>query len=95
MTTTVTAAVQWTGDSFDIPGGDIPAWIVQALGASKMSFDPPTATITTPDGDVTANELDWVYLAQAVGNEGDEGYVAPGLGVTDNVDFRTNYEIAA
>ena len=39
MTTTVTAAAQWTGGNFAIGDGDIPHWIVQAMGSAMLSFE--------------------------------------------------------
>ena len=84
--TPITAAAQWTGSAFDT-GADIPHWIIQAMGAAKLTFDTETGAmgVETVGGPVSAASGDWLMLLPADG----------GLAVATNDDFNANYEIAA
>jgi hypothetical protein len=84
MTTTVQAAVQWTGENLAIGDSDIPHWIIQAMGAAKLTFNEPNMGVETSGGPVSAAATDWLVLLP------DNG----GLAVVTATDFNANYEIA-
>lgn len=79
--TAIKAAAQWHGDGFALE--DTPDWIVQAVGAGKLAFDPPNLGVTTSGGPVSAAEGDWLMLL-------DDDTLAS---ATDD-DFRANYGFA-
>jgi hypothetical protein len=83
--TPVTASLRWLGDRFDVSaGGDMPAILVQALGAGAIAFDGENLGVTTSGGPVNIGPGDWLITTEA-----------DGLGAVTDADFNANYEVQA
>jgi hypothetical protein len=77
-------ALRWTGERFEVEGGEIPYMLRVALGAGHINFDLPNLGVTTPDGPVNIGPGDWIVTTQ------DDD-----LGALTDEDFRENYEVEA
>ena len=79
--TPATNALRWMGDHFDVGGGDMPPFLIQALGAGALTFDGENLGVETGAGPVSIGPGDWLITTEADGL----------LAVTAD-DFNENYE---
>lgn len=79
--TPVSAALQWTGDSFAIAGDDMPPILTQALGAGAITFNGPELAVQTFGGPIDIGPGGWLIRTEE------------GLGAVTDEDFQANYEV--